>query len=104
MLLPITGIVGFFFEYKSLQMIPPATVSVLRTTEIVVAYVVNIILTMTMPEILNIFGSFLVLLAAIALIFEKELDKKVEWICCRRNYDKLDEQRNLIDNESDEND
>ena len=82
-------------------MVPPATVSVLRTTEIVVAYVVNIILTMTMPEILNIFGSFLVLVAAIALIFEKEIDERVSWICCRRGYQKLDKDGNLLNDASD---
>ena len=71
-------------------MVPPSTVSTLRTTEIVVAYVVNILLTNAIPELINILGSFLVLVAAIALIFEKEIDKNVSWICSRHKYEKLD--------------
>ena len=54
-------------------MIPPATVSTLRTTEIIVACIVNIILTHRMPEPFDIIGSSLVFLAALCLIFEEKL-------------------------------
>ena len=91
-----SGIVGFFFEYKSLQMVPPSIVSILRTTEIVVAYVMNIVLTNSTPEIINSFGSILVLVAAIVLIFEKEIDKSVSYLCSRQKYEKLDEENNVI--------
>ena len=97
----ILGIVGFFFEFKSLQMVPPATVSTLRTTEIVVAYVVNIFLTDAMPEILNVFGSTLVLFAAISLIFEREIYENVSWLISCNSSEKSDIKYNLINDEVD---
>ena len=77
-------------------MVPPSIVSTLRTTEIVVAYVMNIILTNSMPEIINSFGSFLVLVAAIVLIFEDEIHKRVSYLCSRQKYEKIDEENNGI--------
>ena len=56
-------------------MIPVATVSVLRTTEIVIAFVANVALTQTVPEYTDIIGSSLVFLAALSLIFEERLSK-----------------------------
>ena len=47
--------------------------STLRTTEIIVACIVNIILTNKMPEPLDIIGSSLVFLAALCLIFEEKI-------------------------------
>ena len=70
-------------EYKSLQMIPVATVSVLRTTEIVIAFVANVALTQTVPEYTDIIGSSLVFLAALSLIFEERLSKLIPNINCR---------------------
>ena len=58
-------------------MIPPATVSTLRTTEIIVAFVVNIILTHSVPEPFEIIGSSFVFMAALCLIFEKQISKFV---------------------------
>ena len=70
-------------EYKSLQMIPVATVSVLRTTEIVIAFVANVALTQTVPEYTDIIGSSLVFLAALSLIFEERLSKLMPNMNCR---------------------
>jgi len=73
----ISGIIGFFLGFKSLQMIPPATVSTLRSTEIIVACVINVILTRTIPEPFQIIGSSLVFLAVLSLIFEEQLSKSI---------------------------
>ena len=64
-------------------MIPVATVSVLRTTEIVIAFVANVALTQTVPEYTDIIGSSLVFLAALSLIFEERLSKLIPNINCR---------------------
>ena len=74
-------------EYKSLQMIPVATVSVLRTTEIVIAFVANVALTQTVPEYTDIIGSSLVFLSALSLIFEERLSSFMPKIYCRARDD-----------------
>ena len=51
--------IGFLFEFKSLRMVPPSTVATLRTTEIVVAFVAQILLTNTSPEPLDTLGAAL---------------------------------------------
>ena len=64
---------GFLFEFKSCQMVAPATVATLRTTEIVVAFVAQILLTHKSPELFDTLGSIFVFAAAVALIFEKQI-------------------------------
>ena len=68
-------------------MIPVATVSVLRTTEIVIAFVANVALTQTVPEYTDIIGSSLVFLAALSLIFEERLSTFMPNIRCRISDD-----------------
>ena len=48
---------GFLFEFKSCQMVAPATVATLRTTEIVVAFVAQILLTHKSTELFDTLGS-----------------------------------------------
>ena len=52
-------------------MVAPATVATLRTTEIVVAFVAQILLTSIIPQVIDILGAAFVFFAATALIFEK---------------------------------
>ena len=54
-------------------MVAPATVATLRTTEIVVAFVAQILLTHKSPELFDTLGSVCVFAAAVALIFEKQI-------------------------------
>ena len=75
---------GFFFEFKSCQMIPPSTVATLRTTEIVVAFVAQVIITHIIPECIDILGAVLVFSAAIILIFEKNIYAGMSKINCNR--------------------
>ena len=63
-------------------MIPPATVATLRTTEIVVAFVTQSLLTHKSPEIIDTLGATFVFSAAIALIFEKHIYKGVSRLFC----------------------
>ena len=78
---------GFLFEFKSCRMVPPATVATLRTTEIVVAFVTQILLTSIIPQVIDILGAGLVFFAAMALIFEKQiyggLSKLLCCECCK---------------------
>ena len=54
-------------------MVAPTTVATLRTTEIVVAFVAQILLTHKSPELFDTLGSIFVFAAAVALIFEKQI-------------------------------
>ena len=65
-------------------MIPPATVSTLRSTEIIVACVINVNLTRTIPEPFQIIGSSLVFLAVLSLIFEEQLSKSIVNLFCSK--------------------
>ena len=68
--------------FMSCQMIPPATVSTLRTTEIVVAFITQSLLTNKSPQIIDTLGATFVILAAIAIIFETNINKRVSKIFC----------------------
>ena len=78
---------GFLFEFKSCRMVPRATVATLRTTEIVVAFVTQILLTNIIPQVIDILGAAFVFFAATALIFEKHiygiLSKLFSCNCCK---------------------
>lgn len=68
-----SGIFGFWLALMACRMIDPAIVSTLRTTEIVVAFLGQNILTNVAPELLKVSGAAFIILAALALIFEKKL-------------------------------
>ena len=68
----------------SCQMIPPATVSTLRTTEIVVAFITQSLLTNKSPQIIDTLGATFVIVAAIAIIFETNIQKRLSKIFCNR--------------------
>ena len=66
----------------SCQMIPPAVVSTLRTTEIVVAFITQSLLTNKSPQIIDTLGAIFVILAAIATIFETHIHNRLSKIFC----------------------
>ena len=68
--------------FMSCQMIPPATVSTLRTTEIVVAFITQSLLTNKSPQTIDTLGATFVILAAIATIFETHIHKRLSKIFC----------------------
>ena len=73
---------GFFLMFMSCQMIPPATVSTLRTTEIVVAFITQSLLTNKSPQVIDTLGATFVILAAIAIIFETHIHNWLSKIFC----------------------
>merc|ERR1712062_911412 len=77
-----SGMLGFLFEFKSCQMVPPGTVATLRTTEIVVAFVAQVLFTYIVPEFIDILGAAFVFIAAIALVFEKNIYEGLSRMCC----------------------
>ena len=65
-------------------MVPPATVATLRTTEIVVAFVAQILLTNVIPQIIDSIGAALVFFAALSIIFEKHIyNGASKLFCCK---------------------
>ena len=78
----MSGMLGFLFEFKSCRMVPPATVATLRTTEIVVAFVTQILLTNIIPQVIDILGAGFVFFAAMALIFEKQIHNGLSKLLC----------------------
>jgi len=65
-----SGLVGCFALYRSLQLIPPTTVAVLRTLEIVIAYVVQGIVFGEVPNSVAVTGSSLVIISVLAFAME----------------------------------
>ena len=63
-------------------MIPPATVSTLRTTEIVVSFITQSLLSNKSPQIIDTLGATFVILAAIAAIFETDIHNRLSRIFC----------------------
>jgi len=64
------GLVGFFALTRSLQLIPPTTVAVLRAMEIVLAYGVQAVVLGEVPNSLAIAGSSLVITSVVAFAAE----------------------------------
>jgi len=98
-----SGMLGFLFEFKSCQMVPPGTVATLRTTEIVVAFVAQVLFTHIVPEFIDILGAAFVFIAAIALVFEKNIYEGISKVfycdCCKRepsSQERLIEETNEV--------
>ena len=84
-------------------MIPSGIVATLRTTEIVIAYLANIVITHSIPKLPNMFGAIVILFAAVALIFEKKISEKISsTLFCHKNnesnvsYSLINEQDDLL--------
>ena len=60
LLLGLMGILGYFSLTRSLRLIPPTTVAVLRAMEIILAYIVQVIVVLisseTFPSVSLVFG------------------------------------------------
>lgn len=70
-LLGAMGITGYFCLTRSLQLIPPTTVAVLRAMEIILAYLAQAIVMGELPDLLAISGSSLVMLSVMAFALEE---------------------------------
>ena len=65
----------------ALLMIPPSTASTLRTSQIVVAFVSQVIISNTMPEVIDVLGAVFILLAALTVTFENQVFKGLRKCC-----------------------
>merc|ERR1712226_557193 len=65
------GILGYFCLTRSLQLIPPTTVAVLRAMEIILAYLAQALVMGEVPDLLAISGSSLVIGAVVAFALEE---------------------------------
>ena len=88
---------GYFFEFQSCKMIPPGTVATLRTTEIVVAFVAQVIFTHIVPEFIDILGAAFVFIAAIVLVFEKNIYQGLSRMCCDKCRRSTSSMERLVD-------
>ena len=70
-------IIAYWLVFRSCRIIHPTIVSTLRTTEIVGAFLVECIVTNVAPEFSKVLGATLVVLAALALLFEKRIRNSV---------------------------
>ena len=64
------GVTQFFLRLRSIHLAGPVIVGFVRTSEIIVSYVVEIIVFQTVPHQMVIFGSMLIMIACIGVLFE----------------------------------
>ena len=64
------GILGYFLHTRALLLLHPTIVSALRTLEIVFAYIGQALLMGSIPDLLTLTGSFMVLISVLALALE----------------------------------
>jgi len=77
------GIIGHFCMTRSLRLIPPTTVAVLRAKEIILAYVAQAALMGEIPNAISISGSSLVMLSVVAFALEEVI---LGWIQKLKEY------------------
>jgi len=70
-LLGLMGIIGYFSMTRSLRLIPPTTVAVLRALEIILAYIAQAVVMGEIPNIISISGSSLVMFSVVAFALEE---------------------------------
>jgi len=66
-----SGLLGYYSMTRSLQLIPPTTVAVLRALEIILAYVAQAAVMGEIPNVLAISGSSMVMLCVIGFAMEE---------------------------------
>lgn len=72
---------GFFFAICCLRMIPPTAAATLRSSQILVAVVVQGIFSPELLETIQTLGGFLILVATIAVIFDYQIEKLLSVVC-----------------------
>ena len=70
-LISVTGTFAYFSNTKALQMIDPTIVSVLRSMEIVLAFVLQVSLMGMMPSGLDLTGAGCVIVGVVMISLEK---------------------------------
>ena len=77
--LGLMGLLGHFSLTRSLRLIPPTTVAVLRAMEIILAYTVQALVMGQIPNSLSITGSGLVMVSVVSFALEEIL---AGWFGC----------------------
>ena len=88
-----TGILGFLLLFKALIMIPPSTVSTLRTSQIIVAFAAQVLINKNTPAVIDVLGAAFIFLAAIMVTFEEQICKGCAKCCiceCCRPHPEVD--------------
>jgi len=68
-----SGLIGYYSMTRSLQLIPPTTVAVLRALEIILAYLAQALMMHEIPNTLSITGSTIVMFSVIAFALEETI-------------------------------
>ena len=80
----LLGITQFSMRFRAIKLISPVMVSFIRTSEIVVAYIIQITFLGTEPYMTSLIGSGFVMIACIGVILESWMIKmsplKIKWI------------------------
>ena len=74
-------------------MIPPSTVSTLRTSQIIVAFVAQVLINRNTPAVIDVLGAAFIFLAAIMVTFEEQICKGCAKCCiceCCRPHPEVD--------------
>merc|ERR1719295_2573653 len=71
--LGVAGVLGYFCLTRSLQLIPPTTVAVLRAMEIIISYLIQALVMAEVPNSLALGGSSLVVLSVLAFALEQPI-------------------------------
>ncbi|XP_023321638.1 uncharacterized protein LOC111696300 [Eurytemora carolleeae] len=79
-LLGASGLIGYYAMTRSLQLIPPTTVAVLRALEIILAYVAQAVVMGEIPNPMAISGSSIVMLCVMGFALEDTFTS-----CCFTN-------------------
>ena len=82
---------GFFSLLNALLLIPPSIAAVSRTCQIVIAFVAQVLINKNVPGVIDVLGAAFILLAAIAVTFEEQINNGVEKCCfcyCCRPQDR----------------
>ena len=80
----ILGITQHSTRFMAIKLISPVLVSFIRTSEIIVAYIIQITITGTRPYVTSLIGSGFVIIACIGVILEswllKILNPNIPWL------------------------
>jgi len=68
-----SGLIGYYSMTRSLQLIPPTTVAVLRALEIILAYIAQALVMGEIPNVLAVTGSSIVMFSVIGFALEETL-------------------------------
>ena len=72
---------GFYFVIQALVMIPPSNAATLRTSQIIVAFVAQVLINHNIPAVIDVLGAAFIFLAAMTVTFENEIYKAL-YFCC----------------------